>query len=196
VSQCSEGWDHGAKALHIAHLELEVERLTALLSQVSNTTYIKMAQERADLEAENERLRRQSAAFQEMTRKNGNTISEYRADVKRLQAEVERLRAELHDAEVLIADLRDGVKLNEEYRQEVERLRAESETRRGIIEREAVIVADLSAEVERLTAALEVVADFLETASATAARRDEPEMARIMSNVSHKTRAALAKEEE
>lgn len=46
-----------------------------------------------------------------------------------------------------------------------------------------------------LLAALKEVRDFLETASATAARRDEPEIAHILSNVSFKMSAAITNAE-
>jgi len=59
---------------------------------------------------------------------------ELEAEVERLRAYIEYLHLQpdseqglvlpLHDAETLIEDLRDGVKLNEEYRQHAERLRA------------------------------------------------------------------------
>jgi len=54
----------------------------------------------------------------------------------------------------------------------------------------------LRAQRDALKATLEDVADFLEITAATAARRDEPEMARILSNVSYKTRRALKELEE
>jgi len=57
-------------------------------------------------------------------------------------------------------------------------------------------MAGLRDQRDALQASLEETADFLETTAATAARRDEPEMARILSNVSYKTRQALAELEE
>jgi hypothetical protein len=49
-------------------------------------------------------------------------------------------------------------------------------------------IKELHFEVVRLRRLMTEVGDFLETASATAARRDEPEMARILSSVSHTVR--------
>lgn len=63
----------------------------------------------------------------------------------------------------------------------------------GAIQRTAEDCAD---DNDRLREALEQAADFMETSAATAARRDEPEMARILSNASHKLRRALEEREQ
>jgi DNA repair exonuclease SbcCD ATPase subunit len=73
------------------------------------------------LRAERDAAERQSKAFQEMNRKNGETIFEYDADVKRLKAKVERLRAELEDWK---AAARAEAQAGDEARGEAKRLRS------------------------------------------------------------------------
>lgn len=81
---------------------------------------------------------------------------------------------ELSKAEAALSRIEEGFKGREQAAQELSELYAEAKRQR-----------------DALKAELENVGDFLETSSATAARRDEPEMARILSNVSHKVRQAL-----
>jgi hypothetical protein len=97
--------------------------------------------------AEVERVRGQSAAFQEMNRKNGNTILEYRSDVKRLVAEVEKLRHEI--------ELRETARMNNE--REVERLREELTTFGA-----GQAILELEAEVERLRALVKRAASIFD----------------------------------
>ena len=104
------------------------------------------------------------------------------AALSRIEKYVEALWHDLHEARL-------GRMQDDEDELETQRARI-----RGLEEGESKLVADLvqaGDRIDELAAALEDVADFLEVSSATASRRDEPEMASILSNVSYKTRAAL-----